>query len=87
MFRMLRAMGRRGYLLAIDGATKQRIDRVASGCAREALRSDRRAHQAAVCLRDCVVCELGVLGDQQDTLVRGGVLAELRATVMVKHPR
>ena len=75
-----------GYLLAIDGATKQRVDRVASDVLGKHCDRIVAPHQAAVCLDDCVVRELGVLGDQQDTLVRGGVLAELRRDSVGESP-
>lgn len=72
-----------GYLLAIEGATRDRIDRIASDVLGERCERIVAPHQAAVCLGECgaaefVVSEIGALGDRQDTLVRDGAVVELR---------
>ena len=72
-----------GYLLAIEGATRDRIERIASDVLGEKCERIVAPHQAAVCLGECeaaelVVSEIGALGDRQDTLVRDGAVVELR---------
>lgn len=82
--------GGSGYLLAIDGTTRERIDRISTDVLGD--RCDRivAPHQAAVCLgenaSDFTIAEIGALGDRQDTVVRDGALVELRRNAAADEP-
>ena len=71
-----------GYLLAIDRVTRERIDSTASDVLGHPCDRIIAPHQAALCFAgaddELVIAERGALGDRLETVVREGVVTELR---------